>query len=228
MALFMNCMICTYAHAKSLLSFDLDSLVFMSTEVLEVQIESAKMQDWINCLTVSVLKNFLGREKNGEKISVGLSTYSKENGNFDKGDTLFLFIERPRKEWLDKGLQYWPVPSGVKVVANGQVTGMIQNENPGPYINAVEDGPVEDFRGKLGRAVQHVARFKRELQMNASDSKWLLTQLKERPLPKEGFRDCIAVQLCRTLAKTRDKTSINEALKLRKDPYERQSLESEQ
>lgn len=43
--------------AKSMFSFDLDSLIFMSKQILEVEVIETRKTDWITVLNLNVLKN---------------------------------------------------------------------------------------------------------------------------------------------------------------------------
>lgn len=73
------------AGAKSMFSFDLDSLVFMSKQILEVEVKETRKTSWINVLILSVLKNWSAEsdkpspEEHADKI-IGLSAYSKDSG----------------------------------------------------------------------------------------------------------------------------------------------------
>ncbi|MFN8553803.1 MAG: hypothetical protein U0103_20205 [Candidatus Obscuribacterales bacterium] len=210
-----------------MLSYDLDSLVYLSTDVLKVKVDSVEKRNYIDRLNVRIQRVFLSAgTKFGENIEVGFSAYSKVSGPFTKGETLFIFIEPARKEWLAQGINYWPVPSGVKVVVGEKVTGMLQNSNPGPYVNDIDEGKVTPFCEKLSHVVEWVTNFKLKLKTNEKNATWLLAQLKQRSNPKEGWRDQIAVQLCRALANTGDRRAIQSALAIRTDQYERQILES--
>jgi hypothetical protein len=220
-------------RAAQMFAFDLESLAHMSTAVIEGEIVSAKTVNWVDVLTVKVSRTYAGDAHVGQECVVGLSAYAKKKGDFNYeafgvGDHLILFIEPVTQEqWKKDGIPYWPVSSGVKVISGGKVTGMLQESNPGSYLNIVDEGEPKAFRDKLEAAVKWAATFRKELAAKKDDPAWLLSRLSERPVrPIEswGRRDEIAVTLCAALAATHDKEAIDRALKSRTDRYEKEVL----
>jgi hypothetical protein len=220
-------------RAAQMFAFDLESLAHMSTAVIEGDVVSAKTVNWVDVLTVKVSRAYAGDVHVGQECVVGLSAFAKKKGDFDfekfgVGDHLILFIEPVTQEqWKKDGIPYWPVGSGVKLISGGKVTGMLQESNPGSYLNIVDEGEPKAFREKVEAAVKSAATFRKELAAKKDDPAWLLARLAERPVqPKEswGHRDEIAVTLCAALAATHDKEAIDKALKSRTDYYEKEVL----
>ena len=220
-------------RAAQMFAFDLESLAHMSTAVIEGDVVGAKTVNWVDVLTVKVSRAYAGDVKVGHECVVGLSAYAKKKADFEYekfgvGDHLILFIDPVTQEqWKKDGIPYWPVSSGVKVISGGKVTGMLQESNPGSYLNIVDEGEAKAFRDKVEAAVKWGATFRKELAANKDDPAWLLARLAERPVqPKEswGHRDEIAVTLCAALAATHDKEAIDKALKSRTDYYEKELL----
>jgi hypothetical protein len=220
-------------RAAQMFAFDLESLAHMSTAVIEGEVVSAKTVNWVDVLTVKVSRTYAGDVKIGDECAVGLGAFAKKKDGlqyekFGIGDHVILFMEPVTQEqWKKEGVQYWTVSSGMKVIFDGKVTGMLQRKNPGPYENTEDEGEVGPFRDKLEAAVKWAATFRKELAAKKDDPACLLARLAERPVrPKEswGHRDEIAVTLCAALAATHDKEAIDKALKSRTDRYEKEVL----
>lgn len=220
------------AGAKSMFSFDLDSLVFMSKQILEVEVKETRKTSWINVLILSVLKNWSAEsdkpspEEHADKI-IGLSAYSKDSsgGEFKAGDHLFVFIEPASSDWQKQGIPFWPVPSGIKLIEKDRVKGMVQLSNPGPYEANLDQGSLSEFKHDLKSSIKTMKFFASEFAKNRSNSKWLLRELEARPIGEtDSSRDQIAIVLCQALAKTADKKAIDEAKSKRRNFYEKQLL----
>lgn len=222
------------AHAMQMCSFDLDSLMYASTSVVEGEIvaaqESSKETNWVDLLTVKVTKSVVGDVKADEKIVVALSPYRRVkhgvDGRFGVGDTVILFltpIEKKRQE--EYRADYWPVPSGVKVVDEGNVTGMLQGNNPGPYVNYIVEGKIDAYREKMSASLKWVVTFKKDFAEKKGNVAWLLAALAARPDLADGWhRDLLALDLCRAIAATHDADAIVKAKALRKNYHEQQTL----
>lgn len=220
--------------AKSMFSFDLDSLIFMSKQIFEVEVKETRKTDWITVLNLSVLKNWSSEsDKQVQEKSrvwqtiIGLSAYSKDSsrGEFKPGDHLFVFIEPASSNWQKQGIPFWPVPSGIKVIEQDRVKGMVQLSNPGPYEASLDQGCLSDFKDELRISMKKMKVFAAEFARNRSNANWLLRELEARPI-REGdtSRDQIAIVLCQALAKTADTRAIDEAKRKRHNFYEKQLL----
>lgn len=215
-------------------SLDLDSLMYASTTVVEGEIvaaeASSKKTNWDDLLTVKVTRAVAGDVKADQKIVVALSAYRRTKGTESRGlgagDTVILFlapIEKQRQK--EHRADYWPVESGVKVVDAGNVTGMAQRGNPGPYENSIEEGTIDLYRQKMWASQKWVATFRKEFADNKGNVAWLLVTLAARPEPKVwASRDLIALDLCTAIAATRNADAIAKAGALRKDYDEQRAL----
>jgi hypothetical protein len=222
------------SEAAQMFPFDLQSLAFMSSGVIEGDVTADENVHWVDKLTVKVTHVYAGRIKEGETVVVGLSAYRKSGKDvfdiqrFAKGDHLILFIQPvTQKSWTQDGIPYWPAPAGLKLLVDARFTGVEQQENPGPYVNAIDEGDADKFRQKVSDAAKWVATFKQDLAKNRQNVAWLLEQLNARPQIKPeawGVRDHIAVTLCQAIADTSDKAAIEKAKTIRSDRYEQQVL----
>jgi hypothetical protein len=158
---------------------------------------------------------------------IGLSAYSKDSsrGEFKTGDHLIVFIEPASSDWQKQGIPFWPVPSGIKLIEQDRVKGMVQLNNPGPYEACLDQGSLSDFKDELKISMKKMKVFAAEFAKNRSNAKWLLQELEARPIREtEASRDQIAIVLCQALAKTADIRAIDEAKGKRRNFYEKQLL----
>jgi len=217
---------------------DVQSLAYLSSDVIEGDVTAGETIHWVDKLTVKITRVYVGNMKEGDDVVVGLSAYAKAGADvftttkFGKGDHLLLFIEPVTQQaWKDDKIPYWPVASGLKLFLGGKVTGVIQESNPGAYVNTIDEGNVDAVREQVAAAVKWAADFRKAFAENKSRPAWLLEQLKARPeIKKEswGVRDCIAATLCEAIGATGDQETIAAAKKLRQDYYERQLLDLKQ
>ena len=223
------------AAGANMYRLDLQSLAYMSTAVIEGDVTAYKYVHWVDVLTVQVTHVYAGDVKKGDAVVVGLSAYvkvlktdSRETTRYGVGDHLILFIEPvTQQRWKDDQIPYWPVASGLKMVADGGVTGVLQESNPGSYLNTVDEGKAAEYPEKVTAAVKWAAEFRQDFVKHKSEAPWLLAQLEARPPLKPedwGIRDAIATTLCETLAATGDREALEKAKALRTDHYERQLL----
>lgn len=212
--------------AKIMFSFDLDSLVYMSSEIIEVGVTDARLENWMNIVSGKVLRTYVGKDKANEQITVGLSAYSKRDGKaFGKGDRLILFLEpAPAREQFHS-FKYWPVPSGLKLIEGEKVTGVYQENNPGVYVPSIDDGRLEQFKIKLLQSIADTEAFRKAFEANKSNTKWLLARLGERKQVENANGDKLATMLCQALAATHDQEAIGKAKARRTNYQERQILE---
>lgn len=176
------------AHAAQMHRFDLQSLAFMSSAVIEGDVTSYENIHYIDKLTVKMTHVYAGEMKAGDSVVVGLSAYRKAGKDafdfqrFGKGDHLILFIQPvTQRPWKEDQVPCWPAPSGLKLIADGHVTGVEQEENPGPYVNTIDEGDAKAYAAKVADAVKWAAAFKQDLEKNRQNQAWLLEQLKSRP-----------------------------------------------
>jgi hypothetical protein len=214
------------ALAKIMFSFDLDSLVYMSSEIVEVDVTDTRIENWMNIVSGKVIKTYAGKNKANEQITVGLSAYSKRDSKaFGKGDHLILFLEPapPREQF--RSFKYWPVPSGLKLIEGQKVTGVYQENNPGVYVPSIDDGRLEQFKLKLIQSIAYTEAFRKDFDRNKSNTKWLLARLGERKQVENANGDRLATMLCQALAASHDQEAISKAKAMRTNHNERQILE---
>jgi hypothetical protein len=222
------------AGARPLFHYDLQSLAYMSSAIIQGNVTAAKEVNGIDALTIKITKSHLGDFKQGDSIVVGTSAYAKTAdvhnlAKLSTGDHLILFIQPTTPDSVKQaGLDHWVISSGVKLIFVDKVTGMRQDMNPGPYINSIDEGPAAEYPDKLAAAIHFAADFRKSFARNKSNAPWLLDQLQSRPpISKDDFnrRDQLAADLCQALAATHDAKAIAKANELRTDSYERQLLD---
>jgi len=106
--------------------YDLDSLIYMSTEVIDGTLGP-------NADTVTVTRVHKGKFEVGDTVELE-AMHGLRKGQFGKseeigeGDVVTLFLVRATKRFLydipEDAEIYWPVPSGVKLHADGKVAGL--------------------------------------------------------------------------------------------------------
>src|SRR5690348_10891150 len=103
------------AGARQMFRFDLQSLAYTTTAVVEGDVTAAETVHWVDKLTVKVTRVYAGDVKEGDPVVVGLSAYAKARadgsttGRFGPGDHLVLFVEPvTQRQWKADGIPFWP------------------------------------------------------------------------------------------------------------------------
>lgn len=192
------------AYAKNLYSYDLDSLVYMSTDIVEGTLAEPIKEGWDSATRFHITNVWKGKQLAGTSIPVcGLDIY-RTNTDVSpplhsqpllKGAHIVLFLSRTIQdgEWhaaFEPPAGYlMTVASGVKLVSSdNSILKFVQHSNPGPYADEPENIPGSDRRLSLDRLREKVriaipktdtlaAHFQAE--PTPGDTKWLLAFLKE-------------------------------------------------
>ncbi|HLX62979.1 MAG TPA: hypothetical protein VKX17_17040 [Planctomycetota bacterium] len=223
----------TASHAMNLYSYDLDSLVYMSAEIVEATLGENYKKDNLSLVDVNITKVHKGSFKEGQTIAVtAMDFYRKSDGSvrksaaLERGDNVFMFLSKAGKTFLydipaDAEI-YWTAPSGLKLVNENKVLGFAQFDNPGPYVAMYEmkgKAPtIEEYRLQIANSAKKVngwaAQFKAE--PSPKDIPWLTALLKERVATwqREAFfsRDHIREMAEARIANLHDPDAINDAL----------------
>ena len=224
--------LCGQAGAMNLYSYDLDSLAYMSSDVVEADIVGPKPNKGFEIVQVRVTQTYKGHFKKDQVIELTALSFFTKSGKemFDTtplvaGDHLFLWLAKAKETFLynipkDADI-YWPVPSGVKLVQNARVLDFQQFNNPGPYQNVTPEqyskgGPptVDEFRAKLSESLRRTDELKTKFEAPATsaDVPWLRELL--RSSQRTGFfgRDKIAEIAATRLVKVATPTTLADAL----------------
>jgi len=134
-------------RAMDLYSYDLDSLVYMSSDIVEGELVRNYTEYNVESAEIKVTAAFMGAFTPGQSVAVtALDFYriqdEKMNLNSNKlqiGDKFFIFLTKAKKTFLydipEDAEIYWTAPSGLKLILDDKVIGFSQIENPGPYVS---------------------------------------------------------------------------------------------
>lgn len=172
--------LCLPGRAMDMYSYDLDSLVYLSSDVIDADIVSVASKGGLDLTDVKVTRVYQGHFTIGQTVQVTALDFfwvGERNDDpkdlFGKGRRLFgkgrrlgagdhvtLFLAKARPVFLynipkDADI-YWPAPSGVKLIDQGRVKGFEQYNNPGPYETEWADE-------KALKTLPNPEQFRREL-----------------------------------------------------------------
>jgi len=216
-------------RAFHLPSYDLDSLAFLATDIVEGRIES-------NGFHVTAVHR--GALKIGETIKLpsfdnyvkGSANPFKPGGNFGGGsplavgDRLVLFLTRDSDDEPGQSSATGPlslVSSGIKLIKRGCVYDSIQWANPGPYVVDTTRywyptglTTLFDFRQSLAVSMAKANELHSRFRQNQSkpDVTWLLKLLKQRAEAAPPMDDVIASEAAKRLAASGDLPAIESAI----------------
>lgn len=209
---------CGVARAAIAYSYDLDSLTYMSTDIVRATI----VEDGVRVEQV-----YNGKSAKGDVLRFDLSAYRKPPKDDDPntlrlvvGDELVLFFDKTHRV-NDTGDQ-WPVSSGVKLIHDGKVFSAVQWDNPGPYVldcrpeNVKNGVSLKQFESDLNASVKSAAAFQQKLSTPPAtkDIPWLLEAMKDRSTITGGWgsRDHIGELLSVRLANLHDYDATDQAI----------------
>ena len=221
------------ASGMNLYAYDLDSLIYMSTEVIEGTLGQGAD-------SVTVTRVHKGQFSVGDTVALEAMDFFRkgsfmESRRLEAGDEVTLFLVRATAQFLydiPEGAEiYWPVPSGVKLHIDNKVLGFRQMSNPGPYlVNRHENALAfakdpEGFRELLVERMTYVDELTAELARPAAEQSidWLCELLDQRSkLSAEtrqlfGWGDYICKTACAHVANRHDPAEIDRALQIYRD-----------
>lgn len=222
----------------NLVCYDLDSLVYLSEEIVESRIARSYSSNGWDVTEVKVARVYRGTIARGGTIRVqGLCGYKKPKPErldrnpvaLQDGDRLILFLANARSTLPAKMSEgkdiYQPVRSGVKMVFDGRVVGFSQLSNPGPTVLETDSCVVgacptpEAFGQQLSETIVKTKKFAARLDaaVASKDSAWFMETLRERARlrclqPNRYYRDHIAELACSGLADLHDPNLLEKAL----------------
>ena len=218
------------ARGMNLYSYDLDSLLYMASDVVEGELTRSYRLVSLDVVDIKVTQPHIGSFREGQTIIVAATGFFCKPVAGDvnaaplaPGDKLFLFLTRARSAFAfevpDGHQVFMPVPSGLKLVADGNACGFSQHDNPGPYVaDTPASSPqrsfqtVPELRESIKAGAVRVAAWRKQFAAapDAKDTPWLLALLKERSVTPEGWaqRDAIAETASARLADLHDPESL--------------------
>lgn len=219
------------AVAMILPSYDVDSLVYMSTYVVAGKVTDVA-DERASSIEVKVESSYVGDIKPGKRITVAATDFFR-TGDFGRshlqvGDQLFLFLVVAKKQFLfdPPTGAYMPVPSGIKLIIDGKVRGFFQYNNPGPYWletwgtrNDKVLPTSKSYPKTIAQAKRRVDKWRAKFAKTAkpSDTIWLLQLLREREATSLArCYDAIAEAAADRLANLHDPAAACEALTMQR------------
>jgi len=201
------------ARGWTLYSYDMDSLVYVSTDVVEATLGESHKIGSADVVDAKITAVYKGNLRTGQTIPLATLEFYEKPGSgpyyesipLSTRDTVFLFLEKATSGIMEpngvvipdipanSGI-YQPEPSGIELVRSGHVIGFFQFDNPGPYAAggfgpiAPEQWPTErGFRDSLVRSVKNmdVLATKFETMVSPTDVSWLMSSLRTRPLHQQ-------------------------------------------
>ena len=230
------------ARAMDMYAYDLDSLVYLSTDIIDAEPVSVPSDKGADITTVKVTQVYLGHFHAGDLVKVTALDFFRverpdkttvilgEGGRrLGIGDRLTLFLSQAHSVFLYDVPKnediYWPAPSGVKMLDEGHVKGFQQYSNPGPYEMewttpaSLEQLPTpEQFQRQLGESIRTVEPLRPLLTKHAvpADEPALLQVLRQRArgvFPSlSRRRDAISDAACGQVVSLHDLNALADAL----------------
>lgn len=221
-------------RAKNLDVFELDSLVYLATAVVEGEISSNYVAHGQQLVDFNISLALKGDFKPGQHVAVGTADdYRKANSDdlnwreLAVGDRLAFFLVRMTSEGLSADIStnaviYRPVPGGARLLDGERVLAFFQEDNPGPYVArspAANGRPVPtlaQFRDDVRASLRRTPELAQLVTAgpDKQDVPRLLQLLTKRTQRSEWLRDYFSEQICDRLAQRRAFAALGEALAL--------------
>jgi hypothetical protein len=219
-------------QGADLYTYDLDSLIGMTSEVVEGKIVGQHQEKYVDVWEIEVSNTYAGDLTPGQKIKVTdlnlfcVSDKDEQDANpLKQNDELFLFLDRAKSTTVhnfptNTGI-YWPVPSGIRFVSGKKAVEFWRWSNPGPYraeafrAETNLDVPtVTELRRQIHDSIERVGRWNQILKKKAApeDIPGLLALLRERKARTYRYEeDYITAAVCQQLADLHDPPALLEA-----------------
>jgi len=225
-------------QGMDLISYDLDSLIYMGPGVVEGRLGGTHVTNNFTAWEFKISAVYRGDFKIGQSIDVtalGFFCVSKSgpfgNDSLKEGDQLFLFLARAVGDGLFYKIPpnaeiYWPAPSGVRLVEGEKALDFRQYSNPGPYLAILAGAAtnpaiptIGEFRRQIRESTSRVDGWTPILEPKPASNNVsaLLQILRQRPSGNtqgRWDRDFIAEKVCQTLAALRDLDALLEAAQI--------------
>ena len=210
--------------AKLLEVYDLDSLVHLSTDVVEAEI----IRNDLGQVEVKVALVHKGDLKAGQNVAVAGCDFYRKLGKdilewlpLAAGDRLVLFLARASTP--GDRVTYLPQPGGMMLFVGDHLHGFSQWVNPGPYVaglpsndGADESPTVEQFQQRLRDSLRDTRKWVElvEAKPDHLDVERLTKLLAARSGRADGTRDHFSERICVRFAESHDLGILSRALPL--------------
>lgn len=221
------------AWAMDLVTYDLDSLVYMSSDIVEAQLVRNYTEHNLTLVEIKVTAVYKGAIKVDQSLAItALDFYRVPDEKMRRNSTplpigasCFFFLVRAKAKFLwdipDDAVVYWTVPSGLKLVQDNKVMGFAQQMNPGPYVAQMPEDhadmtfpTLEEFRAQLPLRITQTTAWAAQPEQPATTPQ-LLQLLRERIQHAQRWQqDAIAEAVCRQLAYQQNPVILFEAISL--------------
>jgi len=214
--------------------YDLDSLVYMSSEIVEAKLMRFYKEHNLDLAEIKVTAVHKGAFEPGQSVAIAALNFymipdDKMEFNLNPlriGDTFFFFLARAEKRFLwdipDGAAIYWTTPSGLKLIRENKVIGFAQLSNPGPYeallpkshFNLTSPTP-EEYREQIHTSIGNSFGLSEQLKKPATraDAPKLMRMLRLRMQNHDRWlRDAIAEDICTQLANLHDPEILLKAI----------------
>jgi hypothetical protein len=220
----------TTAHAFNTPTYDLDSLVYLSSDIVETTVDAIQPvpgNPGDLRAQVTVTRVAAGAHHVHEVLTVTDVPFyvvrSPDQRNVQRitpGARVWLFLQPPPVPLnpanpLPPGNEQ-PVLSGVHLIDDSRVITPFQSGNPGPFLFVLPSpgGPTEEqFRAQLADSIARMADLRDRLKKPPAptDVQWLVPALRARPVTDGIFRDdALAKPLADRLAGLNDPAAFLE------------------
>lgn len=233
------------ARTMDMYAYDLDSLVYLSSDVVEAEPISVPGEKSADITNVKVTHVYLGHFHVGDTVKVTAMGFFRieqpsrnmvvlgEGGRrIGLGDHLTLFLAKAHSVFLydvpqDEDI-YWPAPSGIKILDEGRIKGFEQYSNPGPYEKeyttpaSLERLPTpEQFHQQLAASIRLVEPLRPLLTKHSTtvDEPALLQVLRQRAQtvfpPQSRLRDALSDAACDQIVSLHNLDALADALAIK-------------
>jgi len=202
--------------------YDLDSMAFMSKNVVEGIIIEVNDTELGNISRLKVVDVYKGQFKKDDIVKVYLGGYAKHGKGTESnrcidleiGDRVFIFLVNV--QWTPKRPDIFrPIPSGVKFISKKTVMGFSKSGNFGPVILQSDEKfseywiPLNTFRENLKTSITKANDIEEKFRAQPSEKEvdWLIDLLRERSLTntkKPIYFDHISKMVCQRISQIQD------------------------
>jgi len=231
---FLAAFLVTEVDAMNLYTYDLDSLVHMSSDIVEAKLVRNYKEKNLELTEARVISVYKGKSAKGQSISlVAMDFYRAPAADgfntapLKEGIEVFLFLAKAHSTFdydIPKDAEiYCTVPSGLKWVKDNGVMGFRQYSNPGPYelektlFGGDDFHPTAaEFGVLIGMSLRKTDLWAKRFaaEPSSKDREWLLQLLYQRPRDLDFFdRDHFAELASSRLANLHDPKTLEWVLR---------------
>lgn len=237
------CVSATVAEAGILFVCDLDSLAYLSSNIVEGEVTRSYAAEHIELLDFKVTRVHKGELQEEQTIPISWSylyaIHQPREFNprrLAEGDRLVLFLTPGKTyksiEELTDILVYGIVMSGVKLIHKDHVFNFAQGNNPGPYVTEISEEPdlkrrdtLERFREKLQASLRDEEEMQRLIAVPDEELDLpRLLELMNRPAHPLAMENDFTARIALRLMETHDPAILGQGLAVARSYHDRSVL----